>query len=35
VPNTTKANKEKNRRVEFHVLEVQNPGTAPVAPAKS
>jgi outer membrane protein OmpA-like peptidoglycan-associated protein len=35
VPNTTKANREKNRRVEFHVLEVQSPGAPAVAPAKS
>lgn len=35
VPNSTKANKERNRRVEFHVLEVQSPGAAPAPPGKS
>ena len=35
VPNTTKANREKNRRVEFHVLEVQNKTVEVQVPAKS
>jgi len=35
VPNTTKANKEKNRRVEFHVLEVQTTGSIQATPVKS
>ena len=35
VPNTSKANKEKNRRVEFHVLEIQNKTVEVQVPAKS